>query len=348
MVFIAFLKQARSEDEVKRLTVSNVKREYNKLASDYNKILDGRYVYCHHCNEFLGRESFYSDSRNASGVFHICKKCVLQIVEQRSKKGDKPNETKESVKKMLQMMDLPYINDLYESCCKSVADEVNETNRRSPFLQMVTCLKSLPQYRGKTWKDSDVEIENDESAPNRKVKQTTIKRFGRGLSDEDYLFLQDQYDDWVNRYECKTKAQEELFERLSFKKLEIFKATREGKSTKDLDYTYQELMKSANITPKQNSLDALSEGQTLGKLIEKWENERPIPECDPELQDVDHIGQYIDVFYKGHMAKLLNLKNPLQRIYENFMKKYTVTKPEYDEDADSEELFDRIFGKEEK
>lgn len=340
---MANLKQTKTEDEIKRLTVANVKNEYNKLASDYNKILEGRYVYCHHCNEFLSRESFYSDKTNSSGLFPICKKCLLEMVEQRNKKTDKPNETKESVKKVLRMMDLPYIDDLYESCVKSVSDEVNEKNRKSPFLQMITILKSLPQYRGKTWDDGDVEVENDSSS-SRKVKQSTIRRFGQGLSSDDYIFLQDQYEDWITRYECKTKAQEELFERLCFKKLEIFKATRDGKSTKDLDASYQELMKTANITPRQNSLDTLSEGQTLGKLIEKWENERPIPEIDPELKDVDKIGQYIDVFYRGHMAKMLGLKNGLSHIYEKFMKKLTVTKPEYSEDENSEELFDKIFG----
>ena len=340
---MAKLRQARTEEEIKKLTVSNVKNEYNKLASDYNKVLEGKYVYCHHCNEFIARESFYVDNRNASGVFHICKKCVLEIVEQRKKKTDKPNETKDSVKRMLQMMDLPYIDELYESCCKTVADEVNESNRKSPFIMMLTCLKSLPQYQGKTWEDSDVDVEEDGTS--RKIKQSTIRRFGQGFSNDDYIFLQEQYDDWITRYECKTKAQEELFERLCFKKLEIFKATKAGKSTKDLDETYQKIMQTANITPKQNSLDTLSEGQTLGKLIEKWETERPIPEIDPELRDVDKIGQYIDVFFKGHMAKLLNLKNPLQHIYENFIRKFTVTKPEYDEDSDSEELFDKIFGR---
>lgn len=292
----------------------------------------------------MAKESFYTDKRNASGVFHICKKCVLEIVEQRSKKDDKPNETKESVKKMLQMMDLPYIDSLYESCAKSVYDEVNEVNRSSPFLQMVTCLKSLPQYRGMTWKDSDAEIEETESTVNKKVKQSTIKRFGRGLSNEDYLFLQDQYDDWVTRYECKTKAQEELFERLSFKKLEIFKATRDGKSTKDLDESYQKLMQTANITPRQNGMDAVSEGQTLGTLIQKYENDRPIPEPDPDFEDVDKIGKYITVFFQGHMSKVLGLKNRFSKMYEDFMSQYTVKPPQYEEDEDSEDLFEKIFG----
>ena len=39
----------------------------------------------------------------------------------------------------------------------------------------------------------------------------TIRFFGNGYTNEDYEFLQSQYDDWTTRYECNTKAQEELF-----------------------------------------------------------------------------------------------------------------------------------------
>ena len=40
---------------------------------------------------------------------------------------------------------------------------------------------------------------------------------------------------------------------LWFKKLEIRRATIQGKPTKDLDESYQKLMSTANITPRQNS-----------------------------------------------------------------------------------------------
>jgi hypothetical protein len=42
---------------------------------------------------------------------------------------------------------------------------------------------------------------------------------------------------------------------------------------------------------------------------------------------------------------MLGLKNNLSHIYEKFIAKYTVNKPKYDEDEDSEVLFDQIFGK---
>ena len=38
-------------------------------------------------------------------------------------------------------------------------------------------------------------------------------------------------------------------------------------------------------------------------------------------------------------------KNAFSALYERYIAKYTVKKPEYDEDVDSEVLFDKIFGK---
>ena len=46
------------------------------------------------------------------------------------------------------------------------------------------------------------------------------------------MFLENEYQDWITRYECNTKAQETIFERLAFKKWEINKATKAGQNTK--------------------------------------------------------------------------------------------------------------------
>ena len=345
---MAFIRQAKTEDEIKKLTVAGVKKAYNELASDYNKLIEQEYIICPTCGEPISRNNYYTDKRYSIGVFPECKKCILAEVEQRKNKNDKPNENKDSVKQMLLKMDLPYIDSLYESCCKSVADEVNEKNRKSPFLAYLVPIKSLPQYKNKTWADSEFELgvitEEEETKINAKTIKNGKKRFGLGLSNEDYMFLENQYQDWITRYECNTKTQEEIFERLSFKKWEINKATKSGQSTKDLDKTYQELMTTANIAPRQTTMDSMADAQTFGTLIQKYEETRPLPEIDPELQDVDKIGLYIEAFFKGHASKMLGLKNRFSNIYENVMAKYTVKPPEYDEETDSEILFEKIFG----
>lgn len=341
---MAYMKTPKTPAEIKKATAPTLRKEYAALADQYKKILNDELIKCPHCGEWLARSNFYKSSKYGLGYYPICKKCVISKVEQIKDKDDKPNETKESVINMCREMDIPYVDSLYESCAHTIYNETGEKVKSSPFKQMLTSLLSLPQYINQTFKDSELPSDYENNGMRGNVKKQTIKRFGSGFTNDDYLFLQDEYDDWVTRYECSTKAQEELFIRLCFKKLEIRRATIQGKPTKDLDESYQKLMSTANITPRQNSLDTLSEGQSVGQLIQKWEVERPIPECDPELKDVDHIGQYIDVFYKGHMAKMLNLKNSLQNIYESFMRKFTVTRPEYQEDDDSEELFDKIFG----
>lgn len=342
---MAYIRDPKTPDEVKKMTAANLKKEYNAVAGTYRKILDNDLVRCVDCGEWLAKSNFYVSKKYKTGIYPICKKCVLKRVQQIDKKDDKPNETKESVINMMREMDLPYIDSLYDSCCQSVADNVGEKVKSSPFMQMLTAILSLPQYKGETFKDSELPIDEESGNINKKIKQSTIKRFGNmGFSDQDLLYLQNEYESWVSRCECNTIAQETLFERISCKKLELAKATKAGKDTKDLDKALQDLMNSANILPRQNSMDAVSEGQTLGTLIEKYENSRPIPEPDPDFKDVDGIGKYITVFFLGHMSKVLGIKNRFSKTYEDYMANYTVKPPEYQQDEDSEDLFDKIFG----
>jgi len=214
-------------------------------------------------------------------------------------------------------------------------------------------IASLPQFSSyKSWEDSDfgtiISID-EEAVEETKIVKATVKegrkRFGNSYSDEEIMFLENEYEDWTARYECGTKAQEEVFIGLSMVKLQRHLAIKKGLPTKDLDKAYQDWLDAGNLKPKQNTMDAFSEAQTLGTLIQKYEEERPLPEIDPELKDVDKIGKYIDVFFRGHLCKVLGIKNRFSQLYENEIRKYTVEKPEYDgDDDDSETIFDKLFG----
>ena len=347
---MAYMPQAKDEQEIKALSVSNVRKEYLKLAEAYNKIIDNKVLKCPVCNEFISTyEGFYTDKRYATGYFPECKKCVKAQVEQRTNSRQEPNETVESVQRMLLKMDLPYIDSLYKAQVKNVADASSEKNRHSAFAQYIVAIKSLPQYNTKTWANSEFALDDDSNPDyeQKEVKKTIKagrKRFGN-YPNEDLMFLEDEYQDWTTRYACESKAQELLFKRICFKQLEIDKAQKAGRETKELDKTLQELMGSLSVKPSQKNSNSLTETMTFGQLIDKWEQEKPIPEPDEEFRDVDKIGLYIDVFFKGHLSKMMGLKNAFSALYERYIAKYTVKKPEYDEDVDSEVLFDKIFGK---
>ena len=346
---MATFKPAYTPDEVKQLGVAKVREAYNRLAEDYNKILDRKYLICSKCGGIIKEDAFYMDKRFIANRFPVCKRCIQKMVEQRNTDKDEPNETKESVMKVLEILDLPYYDDLYEKCVKGADEGLKEKNRRSPFSGYIVMILSLPQYKNKHWKDSEFppdyhDDDEEEINENSRILKQAKKRFGDGYSNSDLIFLEKEYQDWIKRYACENKAQEILFKRICFKELEIDKAQRSGKDTKELDKTLQDLMGSMSLKPNQNNSNALTEAKTFGQLIQKWESEKPIPEPDEEFKDVNKIGLYLDVFYKGHLARMMGLKNAFSRTYENFIKKYTVDKPQYDEDTDSDALFDKIFG----
>lgn len=349
---MADMKYASTVEELKRQGVSSLRDAYVEVAENYNSLLDMKILRCPMCGDFKKKDTgFYQDMRFISGRYPVCKECLLKMAEQREKPTDEPNETKRSVQRVLMMLDKVYDDDFYDKCVKGATDNVKERTKHSPFGAYITAIMSLPQWQNKTWSDSDfgssvikTELDEETLAMNEELLRKAIDRFGDEYTNVDLLFLEKEYEDWTTRYACESKAQELLFKRICFKELDIEKAQKSNKDTKELDKTLQELLGSAQLKPSQLGSNSLTESKTFGQLIDKWEESKPIPEPSDEFKDVDHIGALVDVFFKGHLSKMMGLKNAFSSRYDQFMKKYTVTKPEYQTDEFSEELFDKVFG----
>ena len=80
---MANLRQAKTDDEVKKLTVNNVKGAYHDLAIDFNHLLNLDYIYCPHCGKWKstkGNGNFYKSSKSKGGFEHFaCKACILDL-----------------------------------------------------------------------------------------------------------------------------------------------------------------------------------------------------------------------------------------------------------------------------
>ena len=313
-------------------------------------------ITCFYCGkEYVDTNFYNSNSEFYSNIGKVpyCKQCVEKFYQQyfdRYTNEGCLTPEKKAVQRLCMVLDIYYREDAYNSAMDSKKKREMNISPMGAYMKMI----QLQQYnRNKeTYENTISEAEQENFAMSSisnisgeiTADQSTIDFFGSGFTDEDYKFLKKEYNDWTARHECNTKAQEEVFKRICFKQLEILKATRKGEETKNLDATFQNLLDTAKLQPKQNSGEATADNQTLGTLIDRWENERPLPEIDEELKDVDKIGLYVDIFFKGHLAKMMGLKNGLSNSYAKFMKKYTVEKPEYDNDENSEALFDAIFG----
>ena len=354
MITIANLKQAKTDDEIKRLTVNSVKTAYHDLALDYNHLLNLDYIYCPHCGKWKstnGNSNFYRSNKSKSGFEHFaCKSCILDLCTDVDPKTGVRTDNREKTINTFRQLDWKFNESDYNAQLQTINEGVGEKVRGTAVQNLIVMVASLPQYKNKTYKDSEFAIDDIEnnSEENTRIVQKTLKaakkRFGNSYSNEDLMFLENEYQDWITRYECNTKAQETIFERLAFKKWEINKATKAGQNTKDLDKTYTDLLASINILPRQNADNGLDSSLTFGQLIEQWESTRPIPEPDPEFADVNHIAKYIKTWFKGSLARSLGIDNGYSKEYDDELQKYTVKKQDYSEDDESDDIYKSVFG----
>lgn len=335
----------------------------NKPLKKKESIATPETLHCLSCNKVYDSDEFYSSDSElyeSIGKIPYCKECIDKLYQHYLKKykedGFSQPERK-AIERICMAFDVYYKDEIFDNAVKDCA-KTNATYIASYFKQV-----KLYQYRNKNYnttindrfnamkngamKNGDMAVYSgrteQDTQQNEEINAAT-KFFGSGFSDDDYIFLYEQYIDWTTRHECETKSQEEIFKQLCFTQLELLKKTRAKEDTKDLNTTFLKQLEAAKLQPKQNKGETVSDAQTFGTLIDKWENTRPLPEIDESLKDVDKIGLYIDVFFRGHLAKMMGLKNGLSNLYTNFIKKYTVTKPEYADDESSEALFDAIFG----
>lgn len=338
--------------------------EGNKPLEKKERLSNPETLVCDYCNKWLDTKEFYVSDSNfhrAVGKIPYCKECIGELYslyyDKYNKLGlDSPD--RRAMDKLCMTFDLYYSDKIFDTALDFIKEHLDCTIVAAYF-RMV----KMYQYRNKDYDTTVREKHNSAQDATASSKKSSValdaveikdeqkknikeaeKMFGSGFQQQDYIFLYDQYTDWTSRHECNTKAQEEVFKEICLTQLELLKKHRIGEDTKDLTATFQKLLETAKLQPKQNAGDTISDSQTFGKLIDKWENERPLPDIDEELKDVDKIGLYIDVFFKGHLAKMMGFKNSKSDLYDRFIENYTVHKPEYIDDEDDEALFDSIFG----
>ena len=180
----------------------------------------------------------------------------------------------------------------------------------------------------------------DQNDPNHRredISEEDVWFFGPGYTAGQYKYLREQYEDWCLRYDCQSKAQEEIFKTLAIAQLNVQTSQQEGnqKKTTEAIRTLQDLMDTAKIKPKQKDDAALVEQNTFGTLIKKWEDEEPIPEPLDEWKDVDHIKHYITAWFFGHLASMFHLDNDSAHEYEEEIRKNTVERPQRISEEDS-------------
>jgi len=174
------------------------------------------------------------------------------------------------------------------------------------------------------------------------IRPESITLWGTNFEPEDYDYLDSRYKEWCETYECTTHAQEVIYQQIATIQWKIWKENTTGNGkVEGLLQRLNDFMGTAKIKPDQNKMDGLTEGQTIGTLIKKYEETRPVPESESS-----GISKCVSVWFFGHLCKLLGIKNDDSTAYEREKAKYDVAPPALtdDEELQPDIKFDDMFG----
>jgi len=184
------------------------------------------------------------------------------------------------------------------------------------------------------------------------IDQDVIDFWGPGLTPTMYMELEQRRGYWMSHLPAGVDIGigiEALIRQICNLEVDINRDRAAKKSVDKSITTLNTLLGSAMLKPSQkaDNTDGLIEKTPFGVWIKKWEDKRPIPEPDPEMQDVDGIVRYIDIWFRGHLAKMLGKKNAYSELYEKEIAKRHLERPKFD-DEDDETFFSDVFGEEDQ
>lgn len=303
----------------------------------------------------------YAQNYKGVGFLPICHKCVQTMFDKYLVKCTDP---KIAMRQVCRKLDLYWDDDIYEY-----------VKRRSAAKTLVVAyLKRLTNttYVGKSYDDTleidgtlwDFTTDDERNArrqqaeadaaaaaenPECNIPQETIDFWGPSYTTDMYIELEKRRIYWMRKLKFDDGAEldagtEALIRQICSLEIDINKERAEGKTPDKLITALNTLLGSAQLKPDQRKDDiSKADASTpFGVWIKRWENERPIPEVDPSMKDVDGIKKYIATWFHGHLAKMLGLKKAELKLYEDEVARLRVERPEYD-DEDDEDLISDFF-----
>lgn len=250
---------------------------------------------CLKCGNDYAVSSFYSH-RNPllHERFGFCKKCV---------KGNVDLNDMETLYNFLRTMDIPYLKEFW----KQANDADNETI--GTYLKNLNSLRQNKELRfkdsddisGKTNKAELVDIDTD-----FELTDEIIKKWGRNLELEDYIFLEEEFEN-LGGDQAEDTLQERLFKNMAKTQWMANKAYEEGDHTKyeKMMKTLSQQMQDADIKPVQRKTTGDEGGfRSWGEIVKMIEETEPISDQADEFKDADGIYKYIDRWFITQMKRV--------------------------------------------
>lgn len=310
---------------------------------------------CYRCGTSYGRHKgyfpvSYAASHRGVGYLPICKECVDKMYDAYLAQC---NDVRMAVRQMCRKLDLYWNSSVFELVYKQNTTRTMMTQyiRKINTITFAgKCYDDTMSADGTLWafgKTPAAEAPVKETAPEEteepkrdiKIPKETKDFWGPGYTPEMYLALDERYKYWLSKWpgdvESLDIGTEALIRQICSTELDINRSRAAGKDVDKQVTVLNNLIGSANLKPTQRKedIDNATANTPLGVWLYRYENERPLPEIDDDLKDVNGLKRYIFIWL-GHVCKMLGVRNGYSQLYEDEIARLRVERPEYNGDDD--------------
>ena len=311
---------------------------------------------CRKCGTAYGRLKGYFPVSygflyRGTGYLPYCKECVDGMFNSYLAEC---KDAKMAVRQMCRKLDLFWNEKLFESAEKqstprsimtSYIGKINGTKFANmsydDTLKAESALWLEPLEYTSVQKNEIEDVDQEDIEVDKEI----IEFWGPGYTPSMYMELEQRRSYWMSKYPEDADLDigtEALIRQICSLEIDINRDRAAGKSADKNINTLNTLLGSASLRPAQKKSDEYENSLTntpLGVWLYRYENKRPLPEVDKDLQDVNGIKKYIFT-WMGHLCKMMNIKNGYTRMYEEEIDRLRVERPEYDGDDDETLLND--------
>jgi len=274
----------------------------------------------------------YNEEEKIQAFVPVCKTCLAGLID-----TDKPK----NVLNVLRIMDKPYIKSDWDSIVKQYKNKVKDITLLGYYVRNISL-----NYKGKGFSDSDLYAYTAESLKKdkpkdvkltKRSKKKSIEEWGNGFTDEVYDFLNSEMLKLTTSFECPDYGMTMIMKDISWINKDIKEAKKANKDISKLVKIRSSLMSDAKMNPISSTGADENEKVTFGTLIQKYENNKPIP------QDLDDdMKKYINLYMVGHLGKMQGLDNKMTQDYEKALEEFTINFEDLEAAKEEDEEDDQL------
>lgn len=316
---------------------------YGKLSGYFYKSLaqlykgTGYLSICKGCLDYLYDGYLAQCNSPRDAARQVCRKLDLYWDESVYNRIEKDNNSRTIMSGYVTRI------NTYKNAGKSYDDTLEKENALWNFAEQRKAMIEEIQER----EAAEFERLNEPKEEVEPVDDQVKADWGPSYTDDMYRELERRKQYWVDKLssenvDLSTIGAQTVLRQIVQTEIDINKGRAAGDNVDKKVALLQSLLSDAMLKPSQSKDDGSSDldKTPLGVWAWRYEHKRPLPEIDEEFKDVNGIRKYITIWLKGHLAKMVGLRNSYSQMYEDEIKRLSVEKIDYEDDTDDAFLAD--------